>query len=192
MALMFNFDIQPAGEISNEFLKRNIKTFEEPSDFVRYLPYGRNANKNEPATLFTDQCGTCSTKHALLKLLAEENNIPDVKLMLGIFKMNASNTPKIAQTLTQNQLTYIPEAHNYLKINNHIVDVTNSNSSFCDFLNDLLEEIEITPQQITDFKTTYHQHYLRNWLTQYTNICYSISELWHIREQCIKDLSIFN
>ncbi len=44
--------------------------------------------------------------------------------MLGIFKMNAENTPQITDILSKNQLNYIPEAHNYFKFQNEIFDFT--------------------------------------------------------------------
>ena len=61
------FKIEQNGEISKEFLSRNILTFSQAALFVSQLPYGRNQNKNNLLTVFTDNCGTCSTKHALLK-----------------------------------------------------------------------------------------------------------------------------
>lgn len=107
-----NFKIKPIGTISRHFLARNILTSREATKFVRQLSYGRNKNKADLTTLFNDNCGTCSTKHVLLKQLADENNFSGLKLMTGLFRMNSSNTPKISKTLKQNKLDYIPEAHN--------------------------------------------------------------------------------
>jgi hypothetical protein len=86
-------------------------------------------------------------------------------------------------------LEYIPEAHNYLKFKNQILDFTKKNSSENDFINDLLEEIEIEPHQINQFKIEFHRNYLRNWLAENPQIPYSLEELWKIREECIKALS---
>jgi len=184
-----DFDIQPTGIISKNFLLHNIYTFSQAANFIRKLNYGRNENKTNLATVFDDKCGTCSTKHALLKLLSEENNITDLKLMIGIFKMNAINTPKIAYTLNKNHLLYIPEAHNYLKWETHILDYTTEFSKPGDFINDLLEEIEIQPDQISSFKVAYHQNFLADWLKNQPNLKFSIEGLWRVREQCILDLS---
>jgi hypothetical protein len=113
--MIINFDIKPIGIISNKFLSHHIYTFDEATKFVRQLPYGRNNDKTDLTTIFYDNCGTCSTKHAILKQLANENNFNDLKLILGLFRMNAINTPKISETLKKSKLVYIPEAHNYLK-----------------------------------------------------------------------------
>jgi len=57
----FNFEIKSTGEISQLFLKNNCSDFHTASEFVRNLPYRRNLNKDNLATVFIDECGTCST-----------------------------------------------------------------------------------------------------------------------------------
>ena len=184
-----DFEIKSSGQISKEFVGRNILTFNQASLFVRELPYGRNADKNNLASVFTDGCGTCSTKHALLKTLADENNFKTVKLIVGLFKMNKKNTPEISATLLQNKLEYIPEAHCYLKYEDQIIDMTKLNSKPSDFLDDLLEEIEILPEQISDYKVNYHKNYLTTWLANNKEIKFTLNDIWKIREQCIQDLA---
>ena len=70
---LFNFNITSDGEISQLFKQNYCFDFLSASEFVRNLPYQRNLNKDNLATVFTDNCGTCSTKHALLKKLAEDD-----------------------------------------------------------------------------------------------------------------------
>lgn len=184
-----DFDIKSMGQISKEFTDRNIVTFKQASLFIRQLAYGRNADKNNLATVFTDNCGTCSTKHALLKRLADENEFEKVKLIVGLFKMNKKNTPQVSSTLQKYNLEYIPEAHCYLKFEDKIIDLTKLNSKPTDFLDELIEEIEILPEQITDYKVNYHKNYLASWLDKNKQINLSLNELWEIREECIQKLS---
>lgn len=198
----YNFNIVSDQEISQLFKQNHCSDFYSASEFIRNLPYRRNINKDNLATVFSDGCGTCSTKHALLKTLAEENNQPDFKLILGIFKMNGSNTPKIKSVLEalrepqsdkrepqSGNLDYIPEAHNYLKFKNQILDFTKKNSSENDFIDELLKETEIQPHQINQFKIEFHKDYLKKWLLEHPEIPYSLDELWKIRELCIQALS---
>jgi thiol-disulfide isomerase/thioredoxin len=189
MTNQLDFEIKSKEQISKEFIERNILTFNQASNFVRKLAYGRNADKNNLVSVFTDNCGTCSTKHALLKKLADENNFVKVKLIVGLFKMNKNNTPEISETLQKNQLEYIPEAHCYLKFEDQIIDLTRINSKPIDFLDDLIEEIEISPEQITDYKVNFHKKYLITWLDKNEQINLSINDIWKIREQCIMDLA---
>ena len=184
-----DFDIKSMGQISKEFTDRNIVTFKQASLFIKQLAYGRNADKNNLATVFTDNCGTCSTKHALLKRLADENEFEKVKLIVGLFKMNKKNTPQVSSTLQKYNLEYIPEAHCYLKFEDKIIDLTKLNSKPTDFLDELIEEIEILPEQITDFKVNYHKNYLASWLDNNKQINLSLNDLWKIREECIQKLS---
>jgi hypothetical protein len=184
----FDFDIKASGTISTCFLSRNIGTFSLAASYIKQLPYQRNKNKEDLTTVFTDSHGTCSTKHAVLKQLATENNRDELQLILGIFKMNAINTPKISGILQEYAIRYIPEAHNYLKFEGHLLDYTFPNSAVATFKQEILEEHIIQPHQITDFKTAYHRAYLEKWLGR-NFIPYSLDEIWSIRELCIQQLS---
>lgn len=184
-----DFDIKSNGVLSKEFLARDIGTFHKAIEWIRQLQYGRNVDKDDLKTVFADHKGTCSTKHALLKQLAEENHIAGIKLIMGVFKMNAHNTPKVAQTLAAYYLSYIPEAHIYLKYDECIYDFTHSTASPENFINDIFSEKEIQPNEISHRKVALHKNFLATWLVRHKEINYSTDEIWSIREQCIQDLS---
>ena len=184
-----DFEIKSSGQISSRFTERNILTFQQAALFIRHLPYGRNLNKNDLTSVFADNCGTCSTKHAILKQLADENNFKELRLIIGLFKMNGINTPPVSTTLEFNDLEYIPEAHCYLKYNNDILDYTKPNSDAADFINDIIEEVEIKPNQITDFKVNFHKNYLTACLENNHQIKLTFDDIWKVREQCIQDLT---
>jgi len=184
-----NFKIEKKGPASESFLERNISDFRQAMLFVKNLPYGRNQNKEILTTVFSDNCGTCSTKHALLKLLADENGFKDLVLVIGIFKMGAANTPLVKNTLKNYQLEFLPEAHNYLRYKGAIIDCTKINWGASAFEGDILEEIEILPNQITAYKVDYHKKFIRKWLMKNKHVPYDPEQLWAIKEQCIADLS---
>ncbi|MFH6604344.1 hypothetical protein ACEZ3G_12705 [Maribacter algicola] len=52
----------------------------------------------------------------MLRKLAELNDIPNIKLIPGMYRMNETNTPKVGNVLAINKLDFIPEAHCYLNI----------------------------------------------------------------------------
>lgn len=183
---MLDFKIQSTAIISSEFKKLGIFSFSEALVFVKTMPYGRNINKSNPLCIFEDNKGTCSTKHTLLKELANENGHNELKLMLGMFKMNAANTPPIKKVLGKYNLAYIPEAHNYLKYEDTIIDCTTTKELY--FQPFLLEETEIDVTQIIEYKVAYHKQYLFNWLKN-NRLPYSAEEIWQIREACIAALS---
>jgi hypothetical protein len=163
--------------------------FETLIEKVKNIHYGRNANRYDFSLVLSENKGTCSSKHAFLKDFADKNEIENVKLYIGIFKMNETNTPKLGDLLSNNKIKYIPEAHCYLKINQVPVDVTTVDSFYDKIKQDIVEEIEITPNQVSDFKVTYHKAFLKNWIKE-TNQNNTFEEIWEIREQCIEKLSI--
>ena len=180
-----NFPITSNGIISNRFLQLGLNDFRLAAEYIQFLPYKRNAYKENQLCVFEDLGGTCSTKHSLLKNLALENNFPELKLMLGIFLMTESNTSKIAAVLKKYDLKEMPEAHNYLEYQNEILDFTRKNSSPENFIYDLVEEIEIQSFQITDFKIEHHLNFLKKYLKAKSYIPYSLDDFWKIREECI-------
>ena len=162
--------------------------FEELIDKVKNLPYDRNTNRYDFSLVLSENKGTCSSKHAFLKDFADKNEIENVKLYIGIFKMNEVNTQKLGDLLTKNNIKYIPEAHCYLKINQIPVDVTTSDSFYDKIKHDIIEEIEIIPNQVSDFKVEYHKAFLKKWIKE-TNQNNTFEEIWRIREECISKLS---
>lgn len=185
---MVNFEITDVGLISHLFLSKGIFTFGQVAEYVHQLPYGRNANKHDLTTLFSEQCGTCSTKHAVLKTLADENDVSGLQLMIGIYRMNGKNTPPVAAVLSRSNLEYIPEAHCYLKYEDSVLDFTKISKKPFNFIPDLLEVHEILAEQITDFKVNLHRKFLASWLIENPQLQYNLDELWAIRELCIKAL----
>lgn len=183
---MLDFELNKELPISKSFRNLGVNSFSEAKQFVKNLPYGRNANRQDFSLVLKEQKGTCSSKHALLKSLADENKHSEVQLMLGIFKMNGINTPKVKNTLEKYGLEYIPEAHNYLKMDGEFFDCTSRNSLEINFLNDLLKEKEIRAEDVSSLKIDYHKKFLKKWIQDKS---FSLEEIWLIREECINSLS---
>ena len=137
--------------------------------------------------MISENKGTCSSKHAYLKDFADKNAISNVMLIIGIYKMTEQNT-SIGNLLSVNSLTYLPEAHCYLKIDGVVIDATSSNSNFDLIKDEILEEITIEPNQVGTYKIAYHQSFLKKWIVE-NNIPFTIDEIWNIREKCIQLLS---
>ncbi|WP_299887819.1 hypothetical protein [uncultured Lacinutrix sp.] len=187
MDKVFNFDLNDK-PLSKSLKRVGIKNFLEASNYIKQLPYGRNTDRANYTLVLKEQKGTCSTKHAFLKQIAIENNITELRLILGIYKMNNSNTKGVGSVLDKHNLDYIPEAHTYLKVNNTVIDLTNNTVSNDSFENSILLEEDIIPDQIGDYKTSKHKAYLEQWIVK-ENINFSFKDVWHIREKCIEALS---
>lgn len=175
-------------ELTTCINNNGIHTWAELIAFVKSLPYSRNANRTDLQLVITEKKGSCSSKHALLKKVADLNKIPNIQLILGMYKMDNNNTPKIGNVLLENSINYLPEAHCYLKINGKRSDVTTFQSDFEKLEKDIIQELEIEPEQVAQFKVDYHQNFLKNWISENDqNI--SFDALWKIREQCIANLA---
>ncbi len=186
---MLKNKLQNKGKLSKRLLELEVFTFLEAIQFVKKLPYGSNTDRANPDLVLKELIGTCSTKHAVLKKIALEQGHENVVLYLCMFKMQGSNTPKLKEIIDKYEFNYIPEAHCVLKIDDRFVDVTNAKSSYEDIKNDVLELVEIQPEQIGVYKVNYHQVYLKKWL-QNEKWQYSFEELWQIRERCINALRV--
>lgn len=188
MHKMSNTALKSDDVLTQQIIAKGIITWEQLIEYTKQLPYGRNTNRTDLRLVFTEQKGTCSSKHAFLKKVASLNNIPNVKLILAIYKMSEANTKGIGSSLTENNIKYIPEAHCYLKINGAATDITTRSSDFEKIKSSILSEEEIEPEQVAEYKITFHKNYLKEWLEKNT-LPFSLDELWSIRETCIQNLS---
>ncbi|MFA7326002.1 MAG: hypothetical protein WC121_05005 [Candidatus Kapaibacterium sp.] len=188
---MLDFKIIAINELSKLAVNQELYTWLELLEFVCSLPYGRNENRHDLSLVLKEKKGTCSSKHAFLKAIALENNQDNVKLILGLYKMNIENTPRIGVELVKNSIDYLPEAHCYLKINDTRIDVTSANSNFEKIRDSLIKEIEIQPHQVSEYKVDYHKKFIEQWIKE-NGIKYSFNEIWAIREKCIKNIENSN
>ena len=168
--------------------QKSVATWNQLVEYVKKVPYGRTSDKSDLGLVIVENTGTCSSKHAFLKKIADLNHIPNVKLILSIFRMNLLNTPKVASVLTNHQMGYMPEAHCYLKFNNECIDVTSKHLDFSKIKHDIVEEIEIKPEQVITFKEEFHKKFIKDWIIK-EDLTRSFEQIWDIREQCIANLS---
>jgi hypothetical protein len=137
----------------------------------------------------TEQKGTCSSKHALLSILAEENALQNVELIVGIFILSAETHPQVAPVLEKHKLTSIPECHVYLRYKGKRFDYTFPTQSIAPIENKIVREQRIEPQQVIDWKIVIHKDYLTRWLARTPDLSYDLNQIWSIREEIIAHLS---
>jgi len=182
--------LKPSGMVSSAFLNLATSDLRAAGQRVCELPYGRNRNPDDPLAVLTEQRGTCSTKHALLRRLAIEQRI-DLVLMLGIYEMNERNTPGVGAVLERYRLKALPEAHCYLRFGNKRIDVTRQRASDLEPISYFLHEEEIAPNQITLYKIDVHKTFLQHWMAEGRGEGeMTLASTWAIREECIAALSL--
>ena len=182
-----NFKISSTKPLSTLCRDNGFLFWEDLVNHVQNLPYGRNSKRDDFSLVIKEKKGSCSSKHAFLAAVAKENNQTNIQLILAMYKMNSQNT-NIGNSLENSGLTYIPEAHCYLKINDLRQDITSANSSLEKLKKDILSEEVITPEQVINFKIKYHQDFIKKWIVK-ENISLSFDKVWSLREKCIQYLS---
>jgi len=182
--------LKPAGVVSSRFIEVQVRDFREAAAYVHRLPYGRNTNRSDALAVIREGHGTCSTKHALLRRLALEQDI-DIALVIGIYEMNQENTPGVGDVLEKYGLKNLPEAHCYLRSGQMKVDVTREMRGYRSEIPGFVYEEEIAPDQIGDYKASVHRRFLKQWMERRTlGTGHTLDDLWRIREECIAALEL--
>jgi hypothetical protein len=180
---------QGSGEITNAFLRLGIGDLRQAARHVQMLPYGRNLHPNNPLAVLEEQLGTCSTKHALICRLANEQPV-ETTLTVGIYEMSERNTPGVGAVLQRYGLPSLPEAHCYIRLGSRRIDLTGIPAGpDTEPITHFLFETEIEPEQILDHKAAIHKHFLESWCHHDRLQQHTPQELWSIREECIAALS---
>lgn len=182
-------ELTAIGPISDAFRNLNISDFHAACHYVHQLPYGRNASRSDFKLVLSENQGTCSSKHALLALLAEENALQNIELIVGIFMLSAETHPQVAHVLEKYKLTNIPECHVYLRYKGKRFDYTFPSQTIEPIENKIVREQRIEPQQVIDWKIVIHKDYLTRWLARNPSIPYDLNQIWEIREEIIAHLS---
>ena len=181
--------LQSEDELISDLLEAGVVTWDDLVRSVRSFHYGRNSNRANLSLVWYERKGSCSSKHAFLKHVADLCKIPNIELMLTFYKMNEINTPGIGSILKDNGLDHIPEAHCYIKDNGRELDVTTVQADFSRYSNVILETNVIQANDVIENKISWHKAYIKNWMIE-TNQTNSFKEIWSIREACIHQLSI--
>ncbi len=186
--MVSDYILNSTDKLTQLAISNDCKSWNTLLIFIKSLPYGRNKNRFDLSLVFTEKRGTCSSKHAVLSEIANLNKIPNVKLILGMYKMNKQNTPGIGNVLLSSTIHYIPEAHCYLKIQGTPFDFTSESADFNRLKNDIIYEKEIMSQQVTDFKVQFHKQFVKSWIKK-QKLIEDFETIWLLREQCIENLS---
>ena len=182
-----NTKLSPNKPISQRFLAIGIDGFQDAARYVHFLPYGRTSNRTNLLLVLDEKKGTCSSKHALLALLARECSV-SLDLMLGIYSMDGNNTNGVETVLNKYDLKSIPEAHCYLRYEARRIDITRVVEATNPISNFLLEKA-IEPEDVSLKKVEIHQDFIRRWLeNNFVSTKYDFDAMWRIREECISVL----
>lgn len=178
-----------AGPLSQKLCDNGVQNLPTLLDWVRNQPYGRNSDRTDYKLVIEEKKGSCSTKHALVKAVALENNWDDVDLYIGFFFMDAFMFPKLKEIFEENNIEGIPEAHTFLVIDGEYFDISGLSTPVEE--DQIVDEFEIQPEGIGDLKISVHKGFIEEWAED-EKINLPVDQLWTIREACIAKLSQIN
>lgn len=187
---MINFQLTSEDNKSSLFRNLGINDFEAACTYVEQLPYGRNSNRDDFSLVISEQKGTCSSKHALLTELAEENAVSDVELIAGIFLMSPETHPQLTAFFADKPYSSLPECHCYLMVRDESrtkrrYDFTDSSNGMERIAPKIVREQRIEPNQVRDWKVVIHKDYLQRWLNRQPELNLTLDEVWEQREAAI-------
>jgi hypothetical protein len=172
-------------DLTMDIVESGVVTWDDLIRTVKQFHYGRNQNRDDLELVWLERKGTCSSKHAFLKHVADLNSLKGIELVLCIYEMNAANTPGIGNGLESSALTSIPEAHCYLRTHEGPIDATTLHADLARIQDSIVEEQVIQPDQVKSYKVEYHKNYIKTWADK-TDL--SWEEVWELREDCIRNL----
>ena len=180
-----DFALSARAPFSDFFRENGMDSFRDSARWVCELPYGRH-NLQGDRRVLEEGCGTCSSKHSLLKTLADENDWQEIHLYVGLVSLDPTTNDEVAKILRDAQLTMIPEAHCFLKYGENYFDFTSPSFHVKQHLlgTYVQNEVQIEPVQTGAWKVAWHQRQMLEWLEQ-ENIDMTLEQLWEWREKCI-------
>lgn len=117
--------ITDRGPVSRAFLERGWTSFREACRQVHRMPYGYNTSR-EPLILFQEHQGSCTSKHMVVGLLAEELGLP-IHKHIGLYAMDEALVTGAGALAAAHGLPYIPMVHCFLSDGRRRVDLTEGN-----------------------------------------------------------------
>jgi hypothetical protein len=169
------------GPLTTLFMMNMVGDLRQAAGLIQGLPYGRNHRRDDPALVLMEGHGTCSSKHACLAALGLELGV-DLGLTLGVYRMSAETDPAVGPILAASGVDWLPEAHCYLTLGEHRVDLT---GGLKERELELLHEESITPEQVVTYKVAVHRRFIE---ARAVELGCDPEGLWAIREACISAL----
>jgi hypothetical protein len=187
LAVFPDFALSADTETGAAFLARGVGRFHAAVRCVGRLPYGRNADRADWRLVLPEGRGTCSTKHALLAVLARAHGA-HADLVVGIYEMRDANTPGVGPTLGGYGLDALPEAHGYLRRGETRLDVTRAGAAAAEPIERFFSETVIEPAQIGERKLAIHRAAMEAWVRERLP-GWTLDDAWRVREACIGALA---
>ncbi len=174
------------GAVSDRLSRAGVRLLSEAGQLIEALPYGRTSSRGDPLSVLKERRGTCTLKHALLKMATDEAALPAVSLMLGIYELSEQTNPGAGRVLAQFGLQSIPEAHCYLMHLGSRLDFTGLAHGRVSPFERLISEQAMSVSDLLAQKEGRHKAAIASWASS-RNLDSHL--LWTVREAVIGALN---
>lgn len=123
--------------------------FDRLAEHVRALPFGRPRWANDPLAVLHEGRGTCSSKHRLLAEVAHACGHDEVGLGIGLYEMNAHNSPGVGPVLQAAGLDSIIDTRCHLTVGAHRFDFSGLGAGEASPFDALLAEHRVQPTELS-------------------------------------------
>lgn len=180
---LVNYPLDPdKGPLSKSANALGVVDLHSLCHFIANLPYKRTSNPTDFTQVLSEQRGTCSGKSAVIAAIGEEQNWP-IELILTIYPIIPSKSPKLTDLAQICPFPEIPEAHCLLRIAGHFIDLLKQDREEKHLL--IYDLTVIKPDQIGTFR----RHWQLDFFRQYTGSETKALELQKWRDLAIETLT---
>ena len=173
-----NKSIDEKGNIGKQFAQQNIHDLYAAINYIHNLKYQPPSEPFNWNLVIPEQRGTCSTRHALLVVLAQENHIP-FTLGQAIYNLTPEKFPIIRSLLEKYKLPFILESHNFIIFKDYFLDSTFPGNAALLCKHDVESVKPIDCGELLHEKTVLYPQFLKQWLKQYGNMTLDEYAVFH-------------
>jgi hypothetical protein len=180
------FPLRRGDPLCEAVIAAGFERLDQLAEHLQGLPYRRPAQPAHPLAVLREGCGTCSGKHQLLARLALASGRYDIVLTVGVYDMDADNTPGVGDVLAAAGVSSLPEAHCYLTVDHQRLDYTGLPRGRRSVFAALVQEHFPRPDDLFERKAAVHRQALAAWALKQG---WDQAAAWSLREACIAALS---
>lgn len=153
-----DFRLSNDSPAARAFVRRGVGDFSGAVRIIGGLPGSHGSwHADDPRRVLPEGRGSRAAKHALLATLAMEHRVP-LQLVLGIYEIDAGNTPSAAGVLRGARLGAVPDADCFLSYDGRDLDLTCEAGA-----PPLVHREPIAPAEIGSYRIAVYHRFLWEW-----------------------------
>ena len=166
----FEFEILSNEKVSTFLKEHNVNFFQSA---IAFFKSNLKALDDCLKLIVEDSNNSMTTVakfHAVLAQLAVENDISEVELVVGIFIVNATSFPKLADYFSSKSYANLALSTCYFVIDGERIDFFKGNNFLNKISKRFVREQRVDPHQAKEWKEKIYEDYIGKWLKRNSEI----------------------